>query len=627
MHKKILRIASLLLALILIGSLLPATSTVAASTPAEEEAERITALANATYKKALKRTGRSSFHGWCGAAVDWQMQVLGITTKVVGSNGNDKFDQYRYEDYSSGGYTIDAYPRSKYNLESALNTITANGTKNAYNIMVGFQRTNTAAGAIYGHAVFVYAILDGVVYFNESYDVTLNGKYYPEGKCIAASIDDFCKYYKRSTFDGVILFGLKTYNDECKFLPAYLYAAVTEPTTLYSAPCTPDVDDRSVAQRQLQHGERLNVVGMYCNTQGQYWYEVEDTQIGYVLAEHTVMLSLRYDDVVISGVKTPTVLTEGSNFSIKGSLTAMYSSVVSVRAQVYLTTEDGTVHMMTTNDSVVDNDYTIYKSRVGKRLNFKQLEIGSYRFELAAVVSNHYYADGDLQIDWQTVKLWKSDFQVVKRQGQTANVTFDACGGIAELNAAEMNLGQALGVLPGAQREGYVFDGWYSEDGELVDEEYVLEGNLTLYAHWVVDEALTGWFWEDGRLYYVQNGIRPLGFFQADGVTYHQNEEGLLDIGWTTIEDKAHYFYVNGAMAIGWLVLEEGVYYMDAEGHKTVGWATIEDKTYYFGADGLMLTGVHTIDGIKYIFGDDGVLHGDGAGVASVDQPLVNVTR
>ena len=628
MHKKILRIASLLLALILIGSLLPATSTVAASTPAEEEAERITALANATYKKALKRTGRSSFHGWCGAAVDWQMQVLGITSKVVGSNGNDKFDQYRYQEYTSGGYTIDAYPSSKYNLQSALNAITANGTKDAYNIMVGFQRTNTAAGARYGHAVYVYAILNGVVYFSESFGVTINGQYYSEGKCIAVSIADFCKYYNKwCTFDGVIHFGLKTYSDECQFLPAYLYAAVTEPTTLYSAPCTPDVDDRSVARRQLQSGERLNVVGMYRNTLGQYWYEVEDTEIGYVPAEYTEMLSLRYDDVAISGVKAPTVLTEDSNFSIKGSVTGLYSSIVSVRAQVYLTTEDGAVHMMTTNDSVEDNDYTLYKSRVGKRLSFKQLEIGSYRFELAAVVRNHYYADGDLQIDWQTVKLWKSDFQVVERKGQTANVTFDACGGVAELNAAEMNLGQALGILPGAQREGYVFDGWYTEDGELVDEEYVLEGNLTLYAQWVVDEALTGWFWEEGRLYYVENGIRPLGFFQADGVTYHQNEEGLLDIGWTTIEDKAYYFYVNGAMAVGWLVLEDGVYYMDAEGLKTIGWATIEDKTYYFGADGRMLTGVHTIGGVKYIFGDDGALHGDGAGVASVDQPLVNVTR
>ena len=92
MLKKILRIAALVLALTLVGSLFPAPAATAASTAAETEAERITALANSTYKKALRRAGRGSFLGWCGAAVDWQMQVLGITTKIVGTNGNAKFD-------------------------------------------------------------------------------------------------------------------------------------------------------------------------------------------------------------------------------------------------------------------------------------------------------------------------------------------------------------------------------------------------------------------------------------------------------------------------------------------------------------------------------------------------------
>lgn len=622
MLKKILRVASLVLVLTLVGSLFPATSTVAASTAAEEEAERITALVNATYKKALKQAGRRSFHGWCGAAVDWQMQLLGITAKIVGSNGNDKFDQYRYQEMSSGGYAIEAYPASRYSLLRALNAITENGTKDAYNIMVGFQRSNTSAGVLYGHAVFVYAILDGVVYFNESFGATVNGQYYPEGKCITATIDEFAKYYNKwCTFDGVIHFSQKTYHDDCQFFNAYLYAAVTQPTTIYSLPCTTEVDARSEAQRQLQPGERLSVVGMYCNTEGQYWYEVGDTETGYVLASDTEVLSLRYDDVTVSGAKAPTVLTEGSNFSIKGSVTGTFSEIVSVRAQVYMVGQEGDVHVMTTNDSVTDNAYTLYKSRVGKRLSFKQLGLGSYHFELAAVVSNHYYADGDLQNDWQTIKLWKSDFQVVERKGQTANITFDACGGTTELNTAELDLGQMLTDLPGAQWEGYLFDGWYTADGELVDEEYVLEGSLTLYAHWVVDEAVTGWFWDDGRLYYVENGSRPEDFFQVDGVTYHHNAEGLLDMGWTVIDGEDRYFHATGAMAVGWLMMEEGTYYMSAEGLKTIGWAVIEDNTYYFNENGHMVTGVQSINGIKYVFGDDGVLFKETAEDAGRQNP------
>ncbi len=609
MLKKTLRVLALVLALTLIAGMFPAMPAAADSADAETEAERITALVHNTYRSALARTGRRSFHGWCGAAVDWQMYVLGITTKVTGSNGNAKFDYYRYQDHSSGGYGIDAYPASRYNLIGALNAITEYGTKDAYNIMVGFQSTNTAAGRYYGHAVFVYAILDGIVYFTESFGLTIGGRYYNEGQCVAVTMEEFANYFNRwCSLDGVIHFTQKTYQDECQFLSAYLYATVTQPTTLYSAPCTPDVDERSVAQRQLQAGERLNVIGMYLNTEGQYWYEVGDTETGYVLASDTEMLSLRYDDVITSGVKAPAVLTEGSNFSIKGSVIGTYSQIVSVRAQVYMVTEDGAVHLMTTNDAVADNTYSFYKSRVGKRLNFKQLDQGSYHFELAAVMSNHYYADGDLQSDWQTVKLWRSDFQVVEHKGQTASITYDPCGGTTELNAAELDLGQMLTNLPGAQREGYIFDGWYTADGERVDEEYVLEGSLTLYAHWVVDEAVTGWFWEEESLYYVENGSRPQGFFQVDGATYHHNADGLLDIGWTVINGANYYFHATGAMAVEWLVMEDGTYYMGADGIRIVGWAKIGENTYCFDETGRMLTGAQTIDGVKYLFGADGVL-------------------
>lgn len=608
MHKKILRIASVLLILLSIISLLPTT----ASSVAATEAERISALVTSTYKQALTRTGRSSFHGWCGAAVDWQMRVLGITTKVVGTDGKDKYDHYKDMDYTSGGYKVEAISAKEYGLEAALNALTNDGTENAYNIMVGFQRTNTSAGWKYGHAVFIYAILDGMVYFTESYGITLNGKYYAEGKCVVASIADFAKSYNSwCKYEGLIHFGLKTYQEECLFLNAYLYASTTTPTTLYSAPCLPEVDDRSQSLRQLQVGERLSVIGMYRNTNGEYWYEVEDSQIGYVRADDTTVLDLRYDDVTIDSVKAPTVLTEGSSFSIKGSVTGKYVSIVSVRAQVYQHDENGMTHMMTTNAAVTANDYTLYKSTVAKRLTFKLLDTGNYHYELAAVVNNHYYADGALQTQWQTIKLWKSDFQVVDKKGETASITFDAAGGVSELNAAEMTLGQPLSMLPSAQREGYVFDGWYTADGEKVDEEFVLESKMTLSARWIEAGDVTGWYQEDGRTYYVEDGVRLEGFFQQGGVTYYQGSDGYLVTGWQIIEGERYYFNANGTLASGWLVQPEGTYYIGVDGTPTTGWAYENECTYYFDESGLMATGIRTIDGRKYYFGADGVLMRD----------------
>ncbi len=608
MHKKILRIASVLLILLSIISMLPTT----ASSVATTEAERISALVTSTYKQALKKTGRKSFHGYCGAAVDWQMRVLGITTKVVGSDGKDKFDQYKNLEYTSGGYKVRAYSAKKYNLESALNAITNNGTQNAYNIMVGFQKTNTSAGRKYGHAVFIYAIVDGIVYFTESFTMRFEGKSYAEGECISGTIAQFAKSFNSwCKFDGVIHYGLKTYQEECLFLNSYLYANTTIATTLYSAPCEPGVDDRSEPLRQLQPGERLSVIGMYKNTKGEFWYEVEDAQIGYVRADDAAVQSMRYDDVSVTSVKAPTVLTEGSSFSIKGSVTGKYVSIVSVRAQVYQTSENGMTHMMTTNAPVTANDYTLYKSKVAKRLTFKLLDIGNYHYELAAVVSNHYYADGELQTDWQTIKLWKSDFQVVKKKGETASVTFDAAGGVSELNAAEMTLGQPLSTLPTAQREGYVFDGWYTDDGEKVDEEYVLESKMTLYARWVEAGDMTGWYEQDGRTYYVEDGVRLFGFFQLNGVTYYQDADGFLATGWKLVAGERYYFNANGAMATGWLAMSEGTYYIGVDGTLAIGWVYLDDNTYYFDENGLMVTGTRVINNIKYYFGNDGILIGE----------------
>ena len=605
MHKKILQVLSLLLVLVMFAGILPATETSAAGS----EGERISKLVESTYRKALKKTKRSSFHGWCGAAVDWQMQMLGITTKVVGSDGNDKFDQYRYKDYSSGGYKIKAYSAKTYKLEKALNVLSENGTKNVYNIMVGFQRTNTSAGRLYGHAVFIYAIIDGIVYFAESFGTSFAGKYYSEGECITGTIKQFADYFNSwAKYEGLIHFGLKTYEEECEFLSAYLYASAVTETTIYSAPCTTEVDDRSQPQRQLQVGERLSVIGMYRNTLGEYWYKVEDAQIGYVRADDTVVQSTRYDDVTINSVKAPTVLTEGSGFNIKGNLSATYVSLVSVRAQVYLTTEEGMAHMMTTNATVLDNAYSLYKSSVAKRLSFKLLELGNYHYELAVVAQNHYYADGQLQTEWQTIKLWLSDFQVVEQKGETASVTFDACGGTTQLNAAEMTLGQPLTNLPVAEREGYVFDGWYTEAGEKVDDSFILDGKITLYAGWTEGDDVTGWYEEEGRVYYLENGQRLQGFFQVDGIVYHQNEEGFLDTGWIEDGGLRYYFNANGSMAAGWLVLPEGTYYMGVDGTMVIGWLDLGGTSYYFGEDGVMFTGYHVIDGKKYDFGEDGKL-------------------
>ena len=606
MYKKIRRILTFMLVLLLILSVCPAQETAAVQSKEDRILQQITD----TYAKARRAFG-SSFRGYCGAFVNRHVYLMGITTSIPWGNGNQQYDNYVNLEYTSGGYRVEAVSAKQYTLKNALNALTSNGTVDVYNLIVGFQRTNTTAGRKYGHAAFVHAILDGMVYYSESYSTTINGKYYSEGSPIVLTIEQFAKYYGGwTTFEGVIHFGLKTYQEKCEFFPAYLNAAVRRPTLMYTSACTSEVDRNSEIIRSLMPGERLNVIGMYRNTVGEYWYQVEDMEIGYVRADDTVLEELLYDDVTASGISAPTEQRQGNVFDIKGNIRSTYNSICSIRAQVFTITDEGLVHWMTTTDTVKDNSYSLSYSVVSNRMAFRLLEEGTYRYEMAVVVCNNYFEDGLLHTQYTTLKLWCSDFRVVAKQGSTVSVKFDACGGSSSLNAAEMELGATLGTLPEATKDGYVFQGWYTaaEGGQQVREDYELTGDMTLYAQWAENTDFTGWYKEDGHLYYVIDGQRVVGFFQADGIIYYQTEAGDLVTGWMVLEEGRYYFNTNGSMMLGWLEIDRAHYYFGADGTATIGWAEIDGKTYYFDENCVMLTGKQVIDDVTYTFGEDGAL-------------------
>ena len=588
MHKKILRLLALALVLALTLSILPATKTSAAQT----EQQRIERLAVSTYKTALRRAGMSSFHGWCGASVDYQLRVLGIISNIVGANGNGQFDLYKNQEFTSGGYRVrGVYSAKVYDLRQSLNEITHNGTKDAYNILVGFQRTNTAAGRLYGHACFIYGLIDGRVYFTESFATTFSGRYYPEGAVISGTIDEFVRYYSAWTsFDGVIHFGLKSYADSCEYFPAYLNATVSTETQMYSQPCTPETDELSKPQRVLQVGERITVTGLYLDPMGTYWYQVEDIHTGYIPAADAAMTDMRYDDISVSGISAPTQLRKGNIFGIRGKISSTYNTIYTIRAQVYTTGEDGTQYKMTTSAAINAKSFSLYNTTVCNRMTFRLLPLGDFRYELAAVVANYYYADGALQVEWETVKLWTSDFQVVSQSSKTVSVKYDACGGEAQVNAQQLFQGQTLENLPTARRDGYEFAGWYTaaEGGEKVEADTVIDANTTLYAHWVESAQASGWFEENGKAYYVLDGVRVQGFFQVLDVTYYQGADGYLHTGWMELNGVRYYFSANGSMARGWREIDGNHYYFSDDGSVTVGWAQIDGKSYFFTDEGIL---------------------------------------
>lgn len=538
MGKRLQRIACLILAFVLLMMSAAPTSVTAVATSSDQLKQQI----KQTFRKAQVYFGQTSFDGRCGTLTGIQIYLLGITSRVSLQDGNEGYDTYCRQEITSGGYRVRAYSSKKYTLEEALNSITKNGTVDAYNILVGFEATPSSRGQRYGHSLFVHGILDGKVYFMESYDMTIAGKRYTEGTPVSCTIAEFVDYYRRTTtaFDGVIHFGLKTYAELCQEYPASFYAAALKGAELRSQPCTQGVDSGSKVVCDLTAGEQLTVTGVCLNTVGEYWYRVEGRFSGYIKADSAQVRQFLYDDVAAKDLKVPTALTQGSPFYISGELVCEKNSLYTVRAQIYRLEGQEKEQVIGATDIVDSKSYTLSGSTLSRELTFRKLETGIYRYCLAAVVGNYHVRDGELQVEWNTVELWSSDFCVAENKKETVLVTYDGLGGEITSRQAALPKGQSLGTLPTAQLSDHVFLGWYTqpEGGERVTEDYVPKENITLYARWYSAARLQETWTQAGECwYFYADGLSSMGCMEVDGTLYYfsmPDASGQNGIVWTT---------------------------------------------------------------------------------------------
>ena len=152
-------------------------------------AEQIVAQINATYSEMRADRGYS-YSGWCGQYVKDMLNYLGVGYYGSGSyNGN----QWYYT-LITDGVTRFGYKQVKYPGGDSLNNILADNGGVAYNIVLTFNAFySSSSGYVpYGHVVFINAIIDGVVYFSESFTSRFSGA---EGSAQAKTFQQFVNYY------------------------------------------------------------------------------------------------------------------------------------------------------------------------------------------------------------------------------------------------------------------------------------------------------------------------------------------------------------------------------------------------------------------------------------------------
>lgn len=373
---------------------------------AEEEPlsvrEQAVEQAKMSYRRSLYSAGKESFHGFCGLMTSHQLYNLKINTWCITNDGNKQYDFYRDLPVTTGGYYPAPYSAAQYTLKEALNTVSRDGTKDVSNLLVCFQWTSTAAGARYGHAVLINAILDGMCYFVESFDCSLN-TYHPEGSLIVCSIDDFAAYFDRwTTFEGIIHFGTGDYSESCYPVGTDVTVQVRFDTQLRSQPCLVGQND-CVSLRAVTAGERLRATAILTDRLGQQFYRIgEGDTTGYIAAGAVCALDANPEDLVLEDLHVPESLPGKADSGISGAVVAQNGAVGAVEAMVLDSNGEPVLR-----ERVEASGYRWDMSGLNASLCFDLLEPGIYTVEIYGESVAPVLVGGQMESRYGRIRLWE----------------------------------------------------------------------------------------------------------------------------------------------------------------------------------------------------------------------------
>lgn len=527
------RILALVLSFVLLITAVPF-----AAFAEETEDARIRTQIRRVYRRALYATGKSSLNGFCGLMTSYQLWALGVTPYPLTQDGKNMYDYYLNTDTTLAGYDVKTYSAKDYSLEEALNLITHCGTRNAYNIMVGFQRTNTAGGSIYGHAMVIHAILDGTVYFVEGFHTSIGGA---EGNVLTCSISEFADFYNEwCVYEGLVEFGTKVYTDFCDCYPADLFVEARDESALLSLPCEEGAEG-CCAVRGTIPGELLRVTEVVDNA-GQMYYRVEDGgTVAYLPCDAGSVFRTVSDGIGLSDIRVPEHIGAGQDFDLAGDVTSQNSYIDSVS----LVVSDGSGQQVLA--LMLDQDGRMCSlADFNKGVDFGTLAEGAYTLSITAEAANTYVSEGLLQTGTSTVELWSAPLLV---------------GAVEEPEVSVM--------------AGDVKDGWVWQNGTW----YFYQNGA----------PRTGWYCHEGVDYYFnEDGSVTTGWAEINGKRRCFTATGAMRTGWVEAEEGVYYMLSNGAAAIGWRQIDGALYFFGSTGIMvTEGTAVYEGAEYAFGPDGV----------------------------------------
>lgn len=508
------------------------------------------------FQNAQVQEEKESLLGYCGVLASYQMFFRGINNWRKSSDGKNHFDEYGAMSMTSGGYIPQAYASVEQTQEAAqeqtqpeaeeqqkptgkslvqvLNEITNHGTHDVYNLLVCFEKTSTQAGSIYGHVVFIYGIIDGVMYFTEG----AAGFGAEPGQPMECTISQFAESYDTwADFEGVVVLGCKDYLDNCAVFQSDLFAACISATELMSLPCW---EEDSQWLRSVQKGERLHVIGLYQNREGQYYYQVDDGgEIGYVPAQTLRPILYLHDTFALENAKMPDTVKLGKDFAIDGTIQS--PGVLLSQVSVQILDEEGNV-LQKVDMEASGETYDLGNYRLNGELNFGALEEGNYTCRIQA----------------------------------DSKISIVAGESVADRVHTETLLEQAFCVKAEVKQE---------PAQEQPDDSQQAEPAA---AETVEDSPKNGWHYENQTWYCYKQSQPRTGWVLSAGITYYLKEDGSVTTGKAEVDGQQRLFSATGALITGWYRDQDGTRYLDENGTSVCGMHKINGIYYYFNDQGLL---------------------------------------
>lgn len=506
----------------------------------QKERDALIESTKESYTKTQESTGMTSLNGFCGKMTSYQLYHMGINSGLLTNDGNKQYDMYSQMPKTSGGYYTNAYSAQEYSLVEALNTISRYGTKDVYNIIVGFEWTETDAGHVYGHACVINGILDGKVYFVESFYTQLGGD---EGNVVVCSIEEFAGIFNDWTvYEGLVHFAGKEYADACKEYPTDLFVRTRFQMQMRSQPC-PIGQEGSQMVRTVSAGERLQVDALLRTPQDEWYYRVIDGDtVGYVVADTVVPERTNAEDITLSEWTM-------ENYQLSGT----------VRSE----------------NLMIDNVEIVVAEHSGSVVMRQRLDVSDFKKDLA---------DFNEKIDLSTLK---DGAYTVSVYG-TTRAAYTKLDKLAYSNQARLLDQKVLLVgeteMPAQAKTKLKedLDGWYWRDSS--------------WRYYENNKPQSGWFRDLGVWYYLQeDGTVTTGKVTVDGKEYQFSATGALRVGWMESGRKTRYVLEDGEYAVGWQIIEGSRYFFDPDGNMVNRGSLMDGEiTYDFQKDGKAIARVET---------------------------------